>query len=105
MFYLTIAFIDTQLLERLTRKTQSLREKGTENGGSSKEEMAELPKDAPLVSSAFFAFRSRWFYAPQHRSFLTHDGSGGQERNDKTRTGGRLETRGEGMERVEGTKP
>jgi hypothetical protein len=35
------------------RKSQTLREKGTESGGSLKEKMAELPKDGLLVSSAF----------------------------------------------------
>jgi hypothetical protein len=35
------------------RKSQTLREKGAESGGSLEKKMAELLKDSPLVCSAF----------------------------------------------------
>ncbi len=35
------------------RKSQTLREKGAESGGSLEKKMAELLKDSPLVRSAF----------------------------------------------------
>jgi hypothetical protein len=53
LLYLTSVLTDIQSWERLTGKSQLLREKGAESGGSLEKKMAELPKDGPLVTCIF----------------------------------------------------
>ena len=62
------------IMAKADRKSQTLREKGSESGGSLEKKMAELLKDSPLVSSAFFALRNRWLRQPRgHEAEVAED--------------------------------